>query len=251
MTWLNGGNVTDNNKLSFDDIRAILFDLDGTLRHSRPSFDDALADFAAQSGASGVVEKRKRVLRWVHYYWAQSPELLADYQTFEGNRELVLTNFARKHLIAYGCGAERAADLAPDFYRYIMEEHQSEDRVLPGTLETLQALKEAGFTLGVVSNRPEPVHDLLDTLGIGPYLKFALVAGEVDSYKPEGEIFQHALQLAGSRAECTMYVGDNYYADVVGAQRAGLKPVLLDPEDIFPDAECPVIRSLGELQGEG
>ena len=34
----------------------------------------------------------------------------------------------------------------------------------------------------------------------------------------------------------------------IGAQRAGLKPVLLDPEGLFPEAECSVIRSLSELK---
>jgi putative hydrolase of the HAD superfamily len=118
----------------------------------------------------------------------------------------------------------------------------------PDTLPTLQVLQEASFSLGIVSNRSAPFHDLVDALGLGPYFDFVLAAYEVDSWKPDVRIFQHALQRAGSRPECTLYVGDNYYADVVGARRAGLKPVLLDPDGIFPEAECPVIRSLGELK---
>ena len=70
----------------------------------------------------------------------------------------------------------------------------------------------------------------------------------MNSWKPDALIFQHAVQRAGSRPACTLYVGDNYFADIVGAQRAGLKPVLLDPERIFPEAECPVICSLEELR---
>ena len=45
----------------------------------------------------------------------------------------------------------------------------------------------------------------------------------------------------------TVYVGDNYYADVVGARRAGLQPVLYDPHLIFPDADCITICSLDKL----
>jgi FMN phosphatase YigB (HAD superfamily) len=44
-----------------------------------------------------------------------------------------------------------------------------------------------------------------------------------------------------------MYVGDNYFADVVGSRRAGLMPVLYDPGGIFPEADCTIIKSFEEL----
>jgi FMN phosphatase YigB (HAD superfamily) len=49
------------------------------------------------------------------------------------------------------------------------------------------------------------------------------------------------------RPERSLYVGDNYYADVVSSRAAGLTPVLLDPERIFPEADCRVIDGLTEL----
>jgi putative hydrolase of the HAD superfamily len=45
----------------------------------------------------------------------------------------------------------------------------------------------------------------------------------------------------------TIYIGDNYYADVVGARRAGLRPVLYDPQGVFPEADCAIIKSFDEL----
>jgi len=36
-------------------------------------------------------------------------------------------------------------------------------------------------------------------------------------------------------------------AVLVGSRRAGLKPVLYDPISLFPDADCPVIKSFTEL----
>lgn len=101
--------------------------------------------------------------------------------------------------------------------------------------------------LGVVSNRDTPFHDELDALNLKHYFHFTLAGGEVQSFKPEPRIFEHALKLAGTPAQETMYIGDNYFADVVGARRAGLWPVLYDPGNLFPDVECPVIRSFDEL----
>jgi FMN phosphatase YigB (HAD superfamily) len=54
--------------------------------------------------------------------------------------------------------------------------------------------------------------------------------------------------MAGTRPDETIYVGDNYYADVVGARRAGLRPVLYDPGSLFPESECPAIKSFDELK---
>ena len=69
----------------------------------------------------------------------------------------------------------------------------------------------------------------------------------MDSYKPEPGLFEHALKRAGLAPQEAVYVGDNYFADVVGSRRAGLQPVLFDPDVIFPEADCITIRSFGQL----
>jgi FMN phosphatase YigB (HAD superfamily) len=45
-----------------------------------------------------------------------------------------------------------------------------------------------------------------------------------------------------------IYVGDNYYADVVGSRAAGLRPILYDPLGIFPEPDCETIKSFDELK---
>jgi putative hydrolase of the HAD superfamily len=115
--------------------------------------------------------------------------------------------------------------------------------------KTLQDLKNDGYTIGLVSNRRRPIVEELNELGLTPYLDFAYVAGEVDAWKPDPQIFDRAIVEAGFAPEQMIYVGDNYYADIVGAQRAGLTPILIDPEYVFPDAACTVIHSIGEIPG--
>ena len=79
------------------------------------------------------------------------------------------------------------------------------------------------------------------------YFEFTYVAAEVDAWKPDPRIFDRALELSTSTPGQVIYVGDNYYADIIGANNAGLQPVLLDEKGIFPDAECVVIERVGEL----
>jgi putative hydrolase of the HAD superfamily len=88
---------------------------------------------------------------------------------------------------------------------------------------------------------------VLESHNLSEFFPYALAGGEVDIYKPEPGIFEHALKQMKVTAADTVYVGDNYYADILGARRAGLQPVLYDPEQIFPEADCVTIRSFDEL----
>lgn len=227
-------------------IRTILFDLDGTLRHDRPSPSNTFYDSAVRLGASDSPEKRQRCTRWTHHYWAQSAEMLQDLQTFGDGGDDFWTNFYYRSLIAFGCSPEQAQELATHIQRQ-MSVQEWENWVPPDVPATLQALVERGYHLGVVSNRTDPFHDQLTVWGLKDYFSCSLAAGQVNSWKPEVGIFQHALELLSSQPEQTIYVGDNYYADVLGARAAGLQPVLIDPDEIFPDADCAVIHSVSEI----
>lgn len=228
-------------------IRAVLFDLDGTLRYNRPSSEKVFLDFAVNAGVSDSPDFRLETYRWVHYYWAQSPELLEDLEQFKGREADFWMNYSRRKLMVFGCPADEAAEIAPQVSRYMESEHKPEDWVPPDVPATLEKLKQAGFRLGVLSNRTHPCNEYLESLGLIDYFDLALVAGEVACWKPEPEIFRHALERLALGAGQVVYVGDNYFADIVGARRAGLEPILIDPDGIFPDPGCTVIRTMGEL----
>jgi putative hydrolase of the HAD superfamily len=65
--------------------------------------------------------------------------------------------------------------------------------------------------------------------------------------KPDARLFRIGLERAGSAAERTMHVGDLYHVDVVGARNAGIRPMLLDPFELYSGADCPRVRTLAEL----
>jgi HAD superfamily hydrolase (TIGR01549 family) len=238
----------EGNLFPGDKINGILFDLDGTLRHNKPSSVHAFFDYAVQFGLPDSSEKRKAATRWAHYYWAQSSDLADDLRIYQELDDPFWTNYSRRNLLAFDCEIECAQELAPKMVTYMNTEYQPEDWVPEDVPTTLQALRERGYHLGVLSNRSQPCQDHLNRLGLLDYFDFALVAGEVNVWKPDPMVFQHALKRMGTTPEQTIYVGDNYYADIVGAQAANMVPVLVDPEEIFPDAACPVISTLGELQ---
>ena len=100
---------------------------------------------------------------------------------------------------------------------------------------------------GGVLLRRNPLDEIVYELGLEGMFAFTLAAGEIDIWKPDPGIFREALLRGNCRPASTVYVGDNYYADVVSSRTAGLTPVLLDSQEIFPEAGCRVIHHLGEL----
>ncbi len=234
--------------LSYNSAKAILFDLDGTLRLNIPSGGDVFADCAAQLGLSINEEDRLRAARWENYYWAGSLELQKDKQTFLTESDF-WNHYAHRQLAALGASHEQVTSMAPKVSLYMEENFRPHVTVPQDALRVLAELKKAGYIMAVVSNREKPYRQEIETLGLSEFFIFSLAAGEVDSYKPDSKIFILACERADVKPAETVYVGDNYYADVIGSRRAGLQPVLYDPRRIFPDAEseCPVIKSYDQL----
>lgn len=228
--------------------KAILFDLDGTLRHHLPNSGDVFSDYAVSLGLSLDEDDRLRANRWEHYYFASSPEIKADNEIFKDDSQFWIV-FGRRRLIVLGCSPQQAAELAPQVSAYMRENHKPQVHVPEEAHTLLTTLKDAGYLLGVVSNREERFDKQLEEMGLRDYFAFSLAAGEVNSFKPDPAIFEESLRRAGTSAPETMFVGDNYFADVVGSRRAGLRPVLYDPIGLFPEAECPVIKSFDQLTG--
>ena len=233
--------------ISANKIKAVLFDLDGTLRHHLPSGGEVFVDYVRSLGNHVSEEDRIRAGVWEHFYFASSPEIQADSIKFKDDLKAFWVNFSKRRLVALGLDTAQAHELAIKVSDHMGASYKPEVHVPQDAYTLLTALKESGYMLGVVSNRDDPFHEELNNLKLNSYFQFVLAAGEVKSYKPDTLIFERALEMAGTSAPETMYIGDNYFADVVGARRAGLMPVLYDPISIFPHADCAVIKSFAEL----
>src|SRR5215204_569402 len=228
-------------------IKAIFFDLDGTLRHSVPEGGQVFTAYVVSLGLPVNEEDRLRAVRWEHNYWASSVDLRNDLLAHSPDTDNFWIEYSRRRLIALGASPAWAAEIAPKASAHMGEMYRPESIVPEDVRRALPILKQTGYIMAVVSNREKPLQDTLDSHGLSEFFPYSLAGGEVNSYKPDSGIFEHALKQMNMTAPETVYVGDNYYADVVGARRAGLQPVLYDPNFIFPDADCTTIRSFDEL----
>ncbi len=227
-------------------IRAIFFDLDGTLRHNLPSGGEFFADYAIELGLHATREDRLRAMRWEHFYWANSPELKADKRAYPDDAQF-WAMYARRQLVALGASNDEADALTPKVTAYMSAAYKPKSVVPEDAMRLLPALKDRGYPLALISNRDKPYQEEAQALGLGTFFDLVLAGGELDMWKPEPHIFVHACQQLNVLPTETTYVGDNYFADVIGARRAGLRPVLYDPRGIFDEPGCATIRSFDEL----
>jgi HAD superfamily hydrolase (TIGR01509 family) len=116
-----------------------------------------------------------------------------------------------------------------------------------GTAEALQRLRDAGYILGVVSNADGRIDTFLQSAGLLEYMDFVVDSGVVGVEKPDPRIFGIACERAGVQPAEAVHVGDFYDIDVLGARAHGVHAVLLDADDLHPEADCHRIRVITEL----
>lgn len=98
----------------------------------------------------------------------------------------------------------------------------------PGVKETLSALKRKGLSLGIISNWDSSARPILSKLGITDYFSTIVISSEEGVAKPSREIFERAMEKSGAKADTSLYVGDNYYDDVVGSRKIGMDAVVIN-----------------------
>lgn len=134
--------------------------------------------------------------------------------------------------------------------RELYEYHQRMnlwEHVPDGAEAALQDLRRLGLRLVVVSNANGRLATVFDRIGLSKYFDCVIDSFLEGVEKPDPRLFQIALSRSGARAERTLHVGDLYHVDVVGARAAGLSAVLYDAAGLYPDCDCPRVRSLQEL----
>ena len=110
--------------------------------------------------------------------------------------------------------------------------------------EALQHARDLGLIVGVISNSNGSVQRALDEAGLGTNLEFVIDSKVVGVAKPDPRIFELGLRAACTTPEETVYIGDSYFVDVVGAQRVGLGAVLFDPGRTWGERDCAIATGL-------
>ena len=226
-------------------IKAVFFDFYNTLATYDPPREEVWANACQENGIDVEVKTLFSSLTTADMYWRnenlrspidkRTPEEKIDFYAEYANR------------IIEGAGAQASRDTIFKILAKIRE-YKWEFKIFDDTLSTLKELDDRGLILGLISNVVQDMEPTYTELGLQPYLDFKVTSAEVGHDKPNPEIFQAALNKAQVNPEEVVYIGDQYDIDVVGARGVGMKALLIDRNDYFPDVtDCPRIRSLTEV----
>lgn len=228
-------------------IKNIIFDLDGTLVHVRPHRANYIRDFLEDKGIH-MSEAQVRVAgRWSSEFWIDkgSWELVPDWD----DRDSRLL-FWRSYLEYYYKileAPEGSLDSMFEELALLLVDDKREVFLMDDINIVLRDLKTAGYRMGVLSNRESPIAPVVEKYALSGYFRCIYSAGELESFKPDKIIFEKYLEIFGGAPQETMYVGDNYWLDGLGARGAGLSPVILDVFDWYDNIDMPRISTMSEL----
>jgi HAD superfamily hydrolase (TIGR01509 family) len=121
------------------------------------------------------------------------------------------------------------------------------DTIRFGTAEQLRKIGEQ-YRIAVISNAAGKIEDVLRKCGIVDCFRTITDSGLVGYEKPHPEIFLQALNSMNAAPEESLYVGDMYSVDYLGATGAGMQAVLMDVPGAYHDKGVRRVEDLVELQ---
>jgi putative hydrolase of the HAD superfamily len=121
------------------------------------------------------------------------------------------------------------------------------DQILPGTRDALERLRKE-YAIAVISNADGKIDAVLGRCGIVDCFQSITDSGTIGIEKPDPVIFDAALRDMKAEAAESLYVGDVYSVDYVGARRVGMQAVLFDVAGAYRERDLPRVESLAELE---
>jgi putative hydrolase of the HAD superfamily len=221
---------------------AIFFDLDGTLRANMPEGFEAFVEYAGRVGVALTDAQIQQCEREAHRYWA-STRVDTDMAHFDQRGFWVNYN----QILLAGMGVADC-DGCAERIQTLFDHYDPVDVVFGDARHVLETLKNAGYTLALVSNRDTDLMPIATRYGFESFFDTVLWATKAGAYKPDRRIFDMALEMVGLTDPArVLYVGDNYFADVVGATNAGMDAILIDPRGVFEGWHPHRVKKLGDI----
>lgn len=214
-------------------LRAVLFDVDFTLAKPGPDL-----------GPEGYQRLGKRFgleLDPARYAGARAhavstlerhPELDHDEQVWVLFTEQIIRGMGGNTDSAYECAVEMTRGW----------EHAHNFQIFDDVLPVLAKLRAHGLKLGLVSNTGRNLDEFVRHHGLD--VDAAVTSGAHGKTKPHPTIFQVALERLEVEPAAAVMVGDSIEDDVDGAKAVGMRGLLLDRENRYPE----VTEKLTELR---
>jgi HAD superfamily hydrolase (TIGR01549 family) len=206
-------------------LRAILIDLGDTLVHLDRPWDEVFhANFESMYNYL-----TKLGLRLDHDRFAQT--FVRIFEDAASKADLYKIEIPMQEIIEKVLRKSRLEVLGVNLVQNAMEEFYGPEveawQVYPDTVETLAALRNDGFRMGLISNAKSDwaVHAILQRRGIDRFFDVVVTSAQLRVRKPRPDIFNRALAGLDAKASETVFIGDSLEADILGARSLGIKSI--------------------------
>jgi len=194
-------------------IRAVTFDVGGTLIEPWPSVGSVYAKVAAMYGVEVAAEALDR-----QFAQAWTAKRNFSYSISDWS-DLVRQTFAGLTV------------MPPEesLFNALYDHFATADpwRIFDDVAPCFQELRRRGIKLGVISNWDNRLRPLLKVLHMDGYFDAIVISAELGSQKPDRAIFQAAADQLSTPPEAILHIGDSASEDFAGARAAGLQSLLL------------------------
>lgn len=225
-------------------MKAIFFDAGNTLLHPHPSVADVCRSVLTANGYTFDPGRIEGELHHAEDVYERAYQTDDTFWTSEDRASGVWSQMYATVLRELGLDGQ-----AERLGRQIYDEFGDARwwATYPDVVPGLRRLKARGLMLGVISNWDTRLPDLCHGLGISRYFDFIISSANLGIHKPDPRIFEAALARAAVEPSEACHVGDQYYADVLGARSVGVEPILINRTGMPVAADCVVVTGLDEL----
>jgi len=103
--------------------------------------------------------------------------------------------------------------------------------LFPNVINVLKELKSLNYKMHIITNGFEEVQYIkLKNSGLIDFFQTVVCSEEINSLKPSPKIFNHALKKANADLNNSVMIGDDYVADIIGAEKSGFKVLHFVPD---------------------
>lgn len=206
-------------------VQAVFFDVGNTLIHPHPSVAEVCRQVLSEAGHLRDVSAIDALMPLVEAYYED--RYRADDTFWTDEEETSGVWVGMYSLLCRRLGIEQDAEALA---RRVYEEFGSPERwrAYDDVAPAFRRMRARGLKIGIVSNWDARLSTLLGGLGLTPLLDTVVSSAEVGLHKPDPRIFELACARVGVEPAGAVHVGDHYYADIIGAEVAGLRGLLID-----------------------
>ena len=209
----------------------LFFDLDNTLWNFNTNARLAMEITLQETGLLRLLPDFETFFQ---AYEPINQQLWNDYhQKKITKQQLIVERFSRSFKL-FGLKTYDWSNLNDEYLNHM----GTQSVLFPKTLETLEYLKQKGYTMHIITNGFKEVqYKKLNNSGLNRFFTRVFVSEEIKTTKPHREIYEHALKSTNALKRKSIMIGDSWEIDIVGALQFGMDQVMFlnNEQNDIPD----------------